>query len=124
MALNVILSWYRSPQSSTPSSSLSQQQQQPFCVLRCLLCKFKTNDKQQLKMHLMGSGRTVLNTKCGLCGQLLSIENPDMCMIKAHLLLHLGCHIMCPQCGFTVSYTLLLLLFVCVPTSYKSKVCV
>nr|CAH8867204.1 unnamed protein product [Trichobilharzia regenti] len=84
-----------------PSSSLSQQQQQPFGVLRCLLCKFKTNDKQRLKMHLMGSGRTVVNTKCGLCGQLLSIEQPNLCLIKAHILLHLGCHIMCPQCGFT-----------------------
>nr|CAH8867194.1 unnamed protein product [Trichobilharzia regenti] len=101
LALNAILSSYRSPQSSTPSSSLSQQQQQPFGVLRCLLCKFKTNDKQRLKMHLMGSGRTVVNTKCGLCGQLLSIEQPNLCLIKAHILLHLGCHIMCPQCGFT-----------------------
>nr|CAH8867180.1 unnamed protein product [Trichobilharzia regenti] len=90
-----------SRKSSTPSSSLSQQQQQPFGVLRCLLCKFKTNDKQRLKMHLVGSGRTVVNTKCGLCGQLLSIEQPNLCLIKAHILLHLGCHIMCPQCGFT-----------------------
>ncbi|CAH8868965.1 unnamed protein product [Trichobilharzia szidati] len=94
-----------SDQLPAPASSSQQQQQQqkqqPFGVLRCLLCNFQTNDKQKLKIHLMGSGRTVLNTKCGLCGQLLSIVQSDLCLIKAHLLLHLGCYLMCPQCGFT-----------------------
>ncbi|CAH8868971.1 unnamed protein product [Trichobilharzia szidati] len=90
-----------SDQLPAPASLSQQQKQQPFGVLRCLLCNFQTNDKQRLKIHLMGSGRTVLNTKCGLCGQLLSIVQSDLCLIKAHLLLHLGCYLMCPQCGFT-----------------------
>ncbi|KAF8560973.1 hypothetical protein P879_10036, partial [Paragonimus westermani] len=69
-------------------------------LLRCLLCRFRTNDPRHLSEHLTGN-RPVVPTKCALCGQSICIRQPNLCAVKAHLLLHLGYFIMCPQCGFT-----------------------
>ncbi|KAK4467630.1 hypothetical protein MN116_008573, partial [Schistosoma mekongi] len=69
-------------------------------VLCCLICKFRTNDCQLLVDHLIGNP-PLIQTKCGLCGQLLHVNEPLLCSVKAHLLIHLGCFLMCPRCGFT-----------------------
>ncbi|KAH8856569.1 zinc C2H2 type [Schistosoma japonicum] len=69
-------------------------------VLCCLICKYRTNDPKLLVDHLIGDP-PLIQTKCGLCGQVLYINEPLLCSVKAHLLLHLGCFLMCPRCGFT-----------------------
>ncbi|CAH8597309.1 unnamed protein product [Heterobilharzia americana] len=69
-------------------------------VLHCLICKFRTNDCKALIEHLTGA-QPMTHSKCGLCGQLLYVNHPSLCSVKAHLLLHLGCFLMCPRCGFT-----------------------
>lgn len=83
-----------------PKSMISNSDQK-FGILRCLICKFRTNNHKSLIEHLIGSP-PLNHTKCGLCGQLLFANQPSLCSVKAHLLLHLGCFLMCPQCGFTV----------------------
>ncbi|CAH8625613.1 unnamed protein product [Schistosoma bovis] len=82
-----------------PRSMISNSDQK-FGILRCLICKFRTNNHKSLIEHLIGSP-PLNHTKCGLCGQLLFANQPSLCSVKAHLLLHLGCFLMCPQCGFT-----------------------
>ncbi|CAI2733058.1 unnamed protein product [Schistosoma spindalis] len=83
-----------------PKSMMKSNVDQKFGILRCLICKFRTNNHKSLIEHLIGSP-PLNHTKCGLCGQLLFASQPSLCSVKAHLLLHLGCFLMCPQCGFT-----------------------
>ncbi|XP_018653628.1 hypothetical protein Smp_144820 [Schistosoma mansoni] len=83
-----------------PKSIMKSNVNQQFGILRCLICQFRTNNHKLLIEHLIGNP-PLNHTKCGLCGQLLFANQPSLCSVKAHLLLHLGCFLMCPQCGFT-----------------------
>ncbi|CAH8650889.1 unnamed protein product [Schistosoma rodhaini] len=83
-----------------PKSIMKSNVDQQFGILRCLICQFRTNNHKLLIEHLIGNP-PFNHTKCGLCGQLLFANQPSLCSVKAHLLLHLGCYLMCPQCGFT-----------------------
>ncbi|TPP67089.1 hypothetical protein FGIG_03675 [Fasciola gigantica] len=69
-------------------------------LLRCLICNFRANTPGELQHHLSGAQPFTL-TKCALCGQAVCVRQPNLCAVKAHLLLHLDCFLMCPQCGFT-----------------------
>ncbi|CAL8068485.1 unnamed protein product [Calicophoron daubneyi] len=69
-------------------------------LLRCLMCHFRTNDCKKLALHLSGT-QPFKCTKCAFCAQSIRFSQPNLCAVKAHLALHLGCFLMCPQCGFT-----------------------
>ncbi|VDP86490.1 unnamed protein product, partial [Echinostoma caproni] len=69
-------------------------------LIRCLICNFRAHTAKEMQHHLSGAQPFTL-TKCALCGQAVCIRHPNLCAVKAHLLLHLDCYLMCPQCGFT-----------------------
>ncbi|TGZ66928.1 hypothetical protein CRM22_005066 [Opisthorchis felineus] len=89
---------FQSPCSKSAPTPPPEDTERGF--LRCLLCSYKTNHPDYLVRHLSGSRNTV-STKCALCGQSVCVQQPALCAAKAHLLLHLGYYIMCPNCGFT-----------------------
>ncbi|KER24112.1 hypothetical protein T265_08154 [Opisthorchis viverrini] len=91
---------FQSPCSKSAPTPPPEDTERGF--LRCLLCSYKTNHPDHLTRHLSGSRNTV-STKCALCGQSVCVQQPALCAAKAHLLLHLGYYIMCPNCGFTVN---------------------